>query len=246
MVVPPVPPLTERLMLPSPEITPLKVWLVPLVLNKSSLVWPVAPLSMTMGPVKLKPAPEKRGSKTSVAASAPSFRRVSWKPPELIALLVKLRLTVVAALVVVTSELAVRVRGLPTGAVVTLRLALVLSLPPAKVSVPEPRVELPFNWRVAVGLTVVALEPALEPGQVIWPALTVVSPLYLLAPEIVSIPAEFNVSPPLVMTPEIVSAELANVMVLTAPARLTLPAIVTAAVPPAAWPRLRLPLRVQA
>ena len=62
-----------------------------------------------------------------------------------------------------------------------------------------------------------------------------------MAPEIVRIPAEFNVSPPLVTTAEMVSAAFANVIVLIAPPRFTLPAMVTALVPPAAWPKVKPP-----
>src|SRR4051812_15227030 len=109
---------------------------IPTVLKDWSMVGPKAPLVMAMGRPKVK-FPLKRGENTP-GPEAASLRNVSVPalPPML--LLERFKSTVAAVLVVVMAELAVTLIGLGTGSVLAVRLAFVISDPPARLIVPVP------------------------------------------------------------------------------------------------------------
>src|ERR1035438_9121550 len=122
---------------------------------------------MAIGRLKLKPLPENLGWNKPVPEAA-SLRSVRVPPLPPIVLLLKFISTVAAVLVVVMVLLAVTSIGLATGAVLGVRLADMVSVPPDKCSVPAP------------------LPSVLVPLRMIWLALRVVSPLSVLAQLIVS------------------------------------------------------------
>src|SRR4051812_24570871 len=110
--------LAERLYEPLPESSPENVCDVPVVLNDINLVFPVAPLSITIGRLKLNPLPVNRGWNVSLAPSAPVFLNVSVPALPAMLLLLKFRSTVVAVEVVSTRVSVVILIGFATGAVV--------------------------------------------------------------------------------------------------------------------------------
>src|SRR5688572_27684144 len=112
-----------------------------------------------VGGLKLTPAPVKRGWKPP---PVPLFCSVSVATP-LIVLVLMLRSTVAALLLVVIALGAVTLIGLAIGSVLAVRVAVVLRLPPLRISTPVASPRRP------------------SPSTLIWPALICVSPLYVLS-----------------------------------------------------------------